>query len=364
MRTINTDPNHSARAMNWEHFGHFERLDVQNQVMENDLILFQRNLFSEPYFSAVEYFQGLGRPVVLDLDDAYPILPWSNPAHSFWIQNARKLDPEPLKGLQNGVEIVDAVSSPSKVICQDWSHLNTPIWIPNFPQGSWYEDLPGKDDKFKDRIIIGWGGSVSHYDSFWLSGVRQALESICNRRPEVIFKFCGNDGRVYLQLPVGMRNKMWQKGVPPDQWPKIISTFDIGLAPLDLLGPYDARRSWIKCIEYQLAKVPWVASDGPPYADLRQYGHVVGNTPQEWEETLEYMIQNIEAERERAAGEPYDWVQTVTMERNVGFYAQLGQKMSGLRAASIGLPGLMHVGIERQQRPVKELEGIIRVEAA
>lgn len=364
MRTINASKDHSAVAINWEHFGHFERPEVQDVVMSGDLIIYQRNLFSEPYFSAVEYFCGLGRPVILDLDDAYPILPWSNPAHAFWIQNARNLDPPPLEGLEIGVQLVDAVSSPSKVICQDWAHLKTPVWVPNFPQGAWYEDLPGKGEEFKDRIVIGWGGSVSHYDSFWLSGVRQALENICRRRPEVVFKFCGNDGRVYLQLPVGMGQKVWQKGVPPSKWPQVISTFDIGLAPLDLVGPYDARRSWIKAIEYLLAKVPWVASDGPPYADVRRHGRCVGNSPAEWEEALEHVIQHIEEEKERAAGEPYEWAKTITMENNVGFYAQLGKKMAGLRAASVGLPGLMHVGPPRPERPVTELEGLIYVQAA
>jgi len=366
MRAINNTEGHSAVAINWEQFGHFERPDVQDVVMPADLVIYQRNLFCEPYFSAVEYFQGLGKPFILDLDDSYPILPWSNPAHGFWIQNVRKMDPEPLKGLEIGVQLVDAVSSPSKMICQDWAHLNTPIWLPNFAEGGWYKDLPGKAEELKDRIVIGWGGSISHYDGFWLSGVRQALENICQRRPEVLFKFCGNDGRIYLQLPVGTSQKMWQQGVPPSQWPKVISTFDIGLAPLDLIGGYESRKSWLKGLEYMLAKVPWIGSDGPSYSDLRHHGLMVGNSPAEWEEALEYMIDHLEEEKEKAAGEPYEWAQTLTMENNVGFYVQLAQKMAGLRSAAMGLPGLMHVGAKRpiSVKDVTPLEDLIYVKAA
>lgn len=363
LRTINKSKEHTAVAINWEHFGHFEMAKVQDTVMSCDVILYQRNLFCEPYFSAVEYFQGLGKPVILDLDDAYPILPWSNPAHGFWIQNARKLELPPLEGLEIGVELADAVSSPSKLICQDWAHLSTPMWIPNFAQGEWYRGLPGKSEELKDRIVIGWGGSISHYDGFWLSGVRQALESVCKRRPEVVFKFCGNDGRIYLQLPVGMGQKVWQQGVPPPDWPKVISTFDIGLAPLDLVGPYESRKSWLKGVEYMLAKVPWIGSDGPSYSDLREHGHLVGNSPAEWEEGIEFMIANLDQEKERASTEVHDYAQTLTMENNVGYYAQVAKKVMVLRQSKTGLPGLMYVGTANPRKPVKELEDIIYVRA-
>jgi len=360
MRAINATEGHTATGLWFEKFGQFEDPAVQDAVMPADLIIFQRNLFAEPMFSAVEYFQGLGKPVILDLDDAYPILPWSNPAHLFWIQNARNLNPPPLKGLEIGVQLVDAVSSPSKVICADWEHLNTPLWIPNFPQGSWYEDLPGKPEQFNDRIIIGWGGSVSHYDSYWFSGVRDALGRICQRHPEVIFKVCGNDGRIFFQLPVqGMRQKMWQRGVPPSEWPKIVSTFDIGLAPLDLLHPYDARRSWIKGIEYILAGVPWVFSDGPPYAELGKFGHPVSNTPEQWEERIEYVIANLDGEKEKMKVARQETL-GLTMERNVGFFEQMVGKMAGLRVANMGLPGIINVTVPI--RPITELEGLIHVQ--
>lgn len=362
MRTINATDGHKAVGIRYEEFGQFQKAEVQDAVMQNELIVFQRNLFCEPYFSAVEYFQGLGKPVILDLDDAYPILPWSNPAHAFWIENAREMNPVPLEGLANGVRLVDAVSSPSKMICQDWVKENSrTVWIPNFAQGKWYGDLPGKPDELKDRVVIGWGGSVSHYDSFWLSGVRSALERVCQRHPEVLFKHCGNDARIWAQLPIHVGQKTWQLGVPPSEWPKIISTFDIGIAPLDTLHPYDSRRSWIKGVEYMLAKVPWVGSDAPPYMDIRQYGHMVENTVEAWEQALEHMITNLDDEKEKAAGVPYQKGLELTMENNVGFYAQLVEKMKVLRNPSHSLPGIMHIRDDRMMRQPVVLEDVLHV---
>ncbi len=364
-RTINKSEHHSAALINWEQFGHFEKPEVQDRVGPCDVIMYQRNLFCEPYLSAVEYWQGLGKAVILDLDDAYPILPWSNPAHGFWIQDNRKLKERlghtPLEGLENGAQLVDAVSSPSKLICRDWSRHGMVLWIPNFPQGEWYEDLPGKPDNMKDRIVIGWGGSISHYDGFWLSGVRQALTNVCQRHPEVLFKFCGNDGRIYFQLPIGTRNKVWQQGVPPAEWPKVISTFDIGIAPMDLVGPYESRKSWLKGAEYLLAKVPWIASDCPSYQDLREHGHLIGNSPAEWEAALEDMIANLDREKERAAAEAYEFGLSLTMENNVGYYVQCGRKVQVLRQARVGLPGVLHVGTENPRKPIRLLEDVIHV---
>ena len=326
--------------------------------MKADLVIYQRNLFCEPMFSAVRYFQGLGKPFVLDLDDAYPILPWSNPAHAFWIENARKWDPPPLEGLDMGARMVDAVTSPSKVICRDWSTRNIAMWVPNFPQGAWYEDLPGKPEAEQDRVVVGWGGSVSHYDSFWFSGVKEALRRVCERHPEVLVKICGNDARIHLQLPVPLRQKAWQRGVPPPEWPKVVSTFDLGIAPLDLLHPYDARRSWLKGAEYMLAKVPWIGSDGPVYDDLREFGTLVGNTPDEWEEAMEDKLANLASEKEKAADGPHRRGLELTMERNVPFYATLAKKVGGLRASGQGLPGVAYVAAEK---PTYELEGVHRV---
>jgi len=360
VRTLNNHSEHKAEGIRYEQFGDFENSATQDTVMEADLVIFQRNLFCEPYFSAIQYFQGLGKPIMLDLDDGYPILPWSNPAHAFWVENVRKLNPPPLEGLKHGASIVDAVCSPSKVICQDWASTNMAVWVPNFPQGSWYEDLPGKPEAHKDRIVIGWGGSVSHYDSFWFAGVRQALTRICKRHPEVLVKICGNDGRIFLQLPVPTNQKMWQRGVPPTLWAKMVSTFDIGIAPLNLSGPYDARRSWIKGIEYMLAGVPWIYSDGPPYADIREHGLGVINTPDAWENAFEHMIINIDAFREKAKGAPLKFGQSVTMENNCDFFEKLAVKMGGIRQSSGGLPGMIEL-TERPKRPIYELGDIIHV---
>ena len=192
---------------------------------------------------------------------------------------------------------------------------------------------------------MGWGGSVSHYDSWWFSGAREALERVVKERTQVLVKVCGNDPRLYDQLDVPAENKVQQPGVAAHDWPKIVATFDIGLAPLDLregLAAYDQRRSWIKGLEYMLAGVPWIASSGEPYRDLVQYGTMVENSPAAWAEALVAMIDHLDEAR-KAARQNRPRALNWTLEANVARVIGVYEKAQLLRQARPGLPQVFYV---------------------
>ena len=95
---------------------------------------------------------------------------------------------------------------------------------------------------------------------------------------------------------------MKQSGVQPALWPRTVSMFDIGVAPL--FGIYDQRRSWIKGIEYALGGVPWIGTEGEPYRDLLDWpvGVQGPETPDFWEEALEDMLASLKDRQEQAVG--------------------------------------------------------------
>jgi len=274
---------------------------IQDWIGPADIVTVQRNIVTEEVINAIKYWQGMGKPIVADLDDAYPILPWSNPAHEFWINDPHKIDP--LVTLERGIQTCGYLTSPNRHILGDWSHVARGYHLPNFARSEWWSNLEDRATMkakygWQDRVVIGWGGSVSHYDSWWGSGLFDAAKYITKHYPEVMWVICGNDPRLHAQLPVHRDNKYWQRGVEPAQWPQIIKTFDIGVAPL--YGPYDQRRSWIKTLEYGLAEVPWVATDGEPYNDHRGLGPLVKNDASTWEREIEKLISNLPAEQELA----------------------------------------------------------------
>jgi glycosyltransferase involved in cell wall biosynthesis len=330
----------------------------------------------------MDYWRAIGKVVVIDLDDHYPHLPASNPAHVYWIVNRARLDPTPIDALAEGLRHADALISPSKVILQDWSHITDGFWVPNWPRGVWYEGVERKPDGAPDlmlqyvqqdnqhvltsaarpdsvgQIILGWGGSISHVDSWLYSGALEALERIFEKHPQTRLKFCGNEDRLDYILDRFGDRVIRQSGVRPEHWPLVISTFDIGLAPLDTrpLDPpwregapvvaYDERRSWLKAVEYLCAGVPWVASRSATYDDLRRYGTVVENTADGWFGALDYAVRNL-SERKAEAWHRRKWaMRQLTFESNIDQYGKIFERIAGLKAAkrkAATLPGVTYV---------------------
>lgn len=317
---------------------------LQDLVAPCDVIVFQRNIAWQESLDAMEYWQGMGKPVVIDLDDAYQFLPWSNPAKPFW--HIRE-NGEALKFLVEGMKRSDGLISPNRLLLNDWSHCTRGYYLQNYAEKEWWENLPLREElKFRkglsNRIVIGWGGSVSHYDSWWGSGIREAAARVSARHPEVMWQICGNDIRIYDQLPVPASQKVFQPGVPPNLWPQVVRTFDIGVAPLHAL--YDQRRSWIKGMEYALAEIPWVGTAGEPYKDLADLGMLVENDVNVWEYALEQTIANLSSLHEQCSARIEDVRKRFIVDYNLDKFAETYKLIKENFGVDKGrLPGVMYV---------------------
>jgi hypothetical protein len=155
------------------------------------------------------------------------------------------------------------------------------------------------------------GGSISHVDSWVYSGVVEALDGRFGKWPNLRLKFCGHEGRLDYLFERWGDKVIRQVGVRPEHWPSVISTFDIGLAPLDLRpiepfregGPvasYDERRSWLKGAEYLCAGIPWVASKSTTYEGLARWGTLVEPGKDAWFNALDHKITHLTAEKQLA----------------------------------------------------------------
>jgi hypothetical protein len=291
----------SAKLLHVSGFLEYLSDPVQYWLGPADLIIFQRNAVNGHALDAIAYWRGLGKPLAIDLDDAYHILPWSNPAHHYWhVQN----DGVALLWLERALAEADALISPNQLLLGDWAHVCRGYLIPNFARPEWWGNLPSREEAKRrlgvyDRIVIGWGGSVSHYDSWFGSGLREAAKVLAEMDRQLLFLICGNDPRIVDSLPVPVSQKLGLRGVPPEDWPKVVRAFDIGVAPL--FGPYDQRRSWIKGLEYLLAEVPWIATRGVPYAEMADLGWMVENRPDSWIDAIWQTVQHLSEAQDAAA---------------------------------------------------------------
>jgi len=331
-RALNRTNRHQAHLLGIEEFA--RQTTAANQLCDwADIIVIQRNLFG-PVLGAMQYWKARDKTLVVDFDDAYQLMHPSNLNYSFWLQGISRqpgklvMDPPPLNQFKWGLRMAHAGVTPSKRLCDDWKAFNDIVYLPNYIELQHYQNNAAEAH---DGIIIGWGGSISHLQSFQDSGVIPALKKVCRARPNVKVMVCGNDARVIESIPVSARQKLFHPWVPYQQWPSVLAKFDIGLAPLS--GEYDERRSWIKVLEYMVMKIPWVASDYPPYQDFRKHGWLVNNQPDAWERVLLDMVDHLADYKQEAAHEPYLMGLSLSIDENIenvaSIYSNIFERVLG-----------------------------------
>lgn len=305
-RAINRSGRHIAEMLFIQEFAHNTPL-AQATCKDADIIIVQRNLFG-PVLASIQHWKAHDKVVITDFDDAYHLMPSSNVSYPLWHQGIAKtvdgasvkIDPPPLTQFKWGLRLVHAGTAPSKRLADDFHNYTPMYYLPNYIDLEKYQNvIPEKHE----GIVIGWGGSLSHLQSFAESGILSAIKRVCQSRPQVKFMICGSDVRVLNLLDIPSHQKFHQPWVPYSEWAQVLGKFDIGLAPL--FGAYDERRSWIKVLEYMIMKIPWIASEGAAYNELRTYGWLVKNNAGAWERVLLDMIDHLESYKAEAAQDPY-----------------------------------------------------------
>ncbi len=301
---LNATRRHSAELCSIQDFKEGNQV-CEYRCKDADVIVVQRHLTPDAWH-AVQHWREAGKLLLIDIDDGYLQLRPDNPAYSFWFEGmARQPDgrlvrlPErPIDKFVEGVKQFDGLTSPNRLICADFEALGIrTAYVPNWAPTRLYLDAPRAAH---DRPRILWGGSMSHVAAWLESGILYALAREITKRPQVEFAVCGADQRVADMIPLKATQKVVIGWAPFRRWPEVIKTADIGLAPM--VGEYDARRSWIKPLEFSLCQLPWLGSESGAYTEYAGYGTLVPNTPEAWAQALaEALDQPPDAGRVRRA---------------------------------------------------------------
>jgi glycosyltransferase involved in cell wall biosynthesis len=299
-------PHYSADMLSVPAFAESNQEAIE-KLNNADLVVVQRLALANIIPRMLEA-EANGKVVVVDLDDAYGLMPESVRAYPFWHEGIITVEDEdgkpkqgkmkisPIEQLEWGVKLAHALTTPSPQIAKDWNKFTDNTWVvPNYIAAEHYLPFKRKRRKLTDTIIIGWGGSHSHFASFEKSYVVEALRKIVTSDRRVKVMICGGDqniGGLFRNINAFGGHFIENPWVPHNEWPRLLSRFDIGLIPLT--GRYDARRSWIKSLEYTLMGIPWVGTKAPPTEELKDYGYQVTNNVQSWEKAIRYAIDNHE----------------------------------------------------------------------
>ena len=372
--SLNRNGKHHAKIMHVSQFA-TNSAEVRQFCLQSDILVIERNFYGDT-IPAIMFWRVRNKPMIAVFDDAYHIITKDNPSYPFWHDNKMVSSPDTVATRINqlfsviekndkmwgglpfeerkelmteiedilgkkipdtkqekmlavsameqftfGLKMMKGIQVPSRTLAEDWSNVNDTYYLHNYINPKQYLYTQPILPKKEGEIIVGWHGSMSHVTSFKDSGVSMALEIIAQKYDNVKI-YLGGDKRNYDSVNAPEDKKMFGTFVPAQQWPSLLSSIDIAVAPLS--GEYDKRRSWIRGIEYMILKMPWVGTKYPTYEELDKYTTLIDNSVENWVNALSDMIENLDDYRERAKGEPFEFAQSQSydenMEKNIKVY--------------------------------------------
>jgi hypothetical protein len=271
---------------------------------------------------------GAGR-IVCTFDDNYGMMPAMSPSRFYWHGVEDDWD-KSFKAFQKALSLVDLSIVPNRLLISDFSvsARGRIRYIPNYLDPELWEGLP---ERHNDKVVIGWGGSLQHNETWRRSKLLPALKVVAKEYGDKVeIVSCGVTADEFFEFyDIPFRRQPWTKF---DAWPRVVGSFDIGLAPL--IGKYDERRSNLKLLEYGAARVPYVASYLGDYVTDGSPGGVFAesNTVEAWLNALRPLIED-EGARRYLGNLGWDWAQGYLMPDHVKDYEAVLWPDSGDQAS-------------------------------
>lgn len=331
LRAINRERGEgTAKAVYIADFSDFTP-EVEELVKEADIVILQRVAVNKIINSIIRTKYEFGKPIAIDIDDGYHHMSHKLRAYDFWrngivpvgeTEDGKEIKSRmaypPLKQLEWGVKLTNVVTTPSHVLAEDWCKFTPNTFIvPNYIETSSYLPYKKAADHDKLRLVIGWGGSGSHYLSWMESHIIPAIRRVLQERKDVEFILAASLQSVLNRIShksFEARVKWIDWGAYAD-WPETLSQFDIGLIPM--YGEYDERRSWIKPLEYALMGIPWVGSRNRMTEEYVGFGgQVVENKTSNWYEAIVDVVDHYKHWKECAEAD-YNWAIAQGIDQNV-----------------------------------------------
>ena len=297
---------------------------------------------------AIKFWRQQGKAVVIDYDDDYFRINKSNAAFKFWgqgmvdvtmndgIKFESPMGTHPISQFIEGMKACTAATMPSELLAKDASRFTSAFFVPNYLEKILYPKQNRKPIDPKN-IVIGWGGSLSHIESFEHSGIVPALKNILS--PHVKLLIVGDERVVTKLKEMGVHKDgiIYRPYVPYDRWYETLLLYDIGIAPL--AQEYDMRRSWIKVAEYMSMGIPFVATDTAPYQNPRirhscrtglfvpQGDKASDENPAGWEQTLGAAVASIERIKKLAEEDSVEHYANFDIDNNIEGIADIYERI-------------------------------------
>ncbi|HEY0003451.1 MAG TPA: glycosyltransferase family 4 protein [Pyrinomonadaceae bacterium] len=268
------------------------RLGDVLDVRGADVVLVQREamMFGPP---VIEWLATrlMGRPMILDLDDA-TYISYTSPTYGRlgsalkWFSKTNDLirwSSVVTCGNRSIAEYVEGLGGRARIIP---TVVDTELFRPRSPLIE------------NDPPVIGWVGTHSTFP--YLEMVFPALRELA-REHRFRLKVVGA-GREHLDLPgVEVQSLDWDLNREIEDF----QSFDIGLYPIDVstYANWAAGKSGFKAIQYMAVGIPYVVTPIAACAEIGEEGltHLSASTPDQWREHLSALLSDKERRRQMGA---------------------------------------------------------------
>ena len=256
-----------------------------------DIVIIQRFFLLRDFRPYLEKIFSLNKPVICELDD----LLWEVPSYNSRLSTLMRINkPYILEILPcfTGItvstqQLAIKVSQYNKNIFVLPNFLDKRLWNRLFSESSEYYNKVGD----RKKITICFAGSPTHQGDLEMIE-EPLLDSLERFGEDVELVLFGCATKRLIQFP-SVRYLLFDDG-----YVRFVKTLfslhvDIGLAPLED-NEFNRCKSNIKWLEYSACTAAGIYSDLPPYKDIQsgRDGLLVGNSPREWRDALEFLICN------------------------------------------------------------------------
>jgi glycosyltransferase involved in cell wall biosynthesis len=219
-------------------------------------------------------------PCIYEIDDYLHGVPLTSSARFAYDPQIQK---ERFQNIDLYLKEADAITVSTEYLKKLYYQYNKNIYVlQNCIDFELYEDsfltlreISRQEHKQKGEIWLGWAGSNTHLPD--LNVAKDAVIQILREFPQVKLALGGWDGTFKDKDGnlVAQQLNPW-KDIPAERkiaipwatemkhYPKMLTNFDIGIAPLEN-NDFNRAKSNIKFLEYAACGVPVIASDVEPY---------------------------------------------------------------------------------------------------
>lgn len=273
---------------------------------DSDVLVVQATVHPE-LLKEIARLRALGRLTVYDMDDDPFALHPDNPGQHFWGR------PDVQEMLIQMLRAVDVVTTTTPELAETLQRFNRNVVVlPNqLPSEHWpKERLPIKDER---SLVVGWAGSTSHAPDLW--EIHDILLQLLERFSNLEVQLAGARPEWFRSLHPRMK---FLQPVRIEQYAKLISGFDIALAPL-IDSRFNRAKSDLKVVEYGMLGLPVVASKTPAYGRFLRNGDngFLAGSSKDWLQRITALVEDREL-RDRLGGSLRRAAQNRVIERHIG----------------------------------------------